>query len=69
MNELDSIYENLQDTESSMKRAIRHIQFFARSVYTDKILMCLIVVLVIAVIAVIILSAIGKIPGQSNTLT
>jgi hypothetical protein len=49
---------------------MKHIGYFARAVYTDKILMCLIVVLVIAVVAIIILSAMGKIPGQSTgTLT
>ena len=59
----------MQDTESSMNRAIRHINYFARSVYTDKMLMALIVLIVIAIIAIVVLSAMGKIPsGSQDTL-
>lgn len=52
-----------------MNRAIRHINYFARSVYTDKMLMAMIVLIVIAIIAIIVLSAMGKIPsGNQDTL-
>ena len=52
-----------------MNRAIRHIDYFARSVYTDKMLMALIVLIVIAIIAIVVLSAMGKIPsGSQDTL-
>lgn len=52
-----------------MNRAIRHIDYFARSVYTDKMLMALIVLIFIAIIAIVVLSAMGKIPsGSQDTL-
>ena len=47
-------------------RAARHISYFARAVYTDKLLMALMVLIILAVIAVIILSAIGKIPKPTT---
>lgn len=40
---------------------MRHINYFARSVYTDKLLMVLMVLVVLAVIAIIVLSAMGKV--------
>ena len=43
-----------------MNRALRHINYFARSVYTDKLLIVLIVLIVLAIVAIIIISAIGK---------
>jgi hypothetical protein len=44
---------------------MEHISYFARSVYTDKLLMSLLVLIVIAVITIIVLSAIGQIPEAS----
>jgi t-SNARE complex subunit (syntaxin) len=45
---------------------MRHIQYFARSVYTDKLLIFLVVLVVIAVVAIIILSAMGKVAGPTT---
>lgn len=46
-----------------MDRALRHINYFARSVYTDKLLMLLIILIVLAIVAIIVLSAMGKVSG------
>ena len=45
---------------------MKHISYFARSVYTDKLLMGLLVLIVLAVIAIIVLSSIGQIPTASE---
>ena len=44
---------------------MRHINYFARSVYTDKLLMVLMVLVVLAVIAIIVLSAMGKVASPA----
>ena len=46
-----------------MNRALRHINYFARSLYTDKLIMVLIVLIVMAIIAIVVLSAMGKVGG------
>ena len=53
------------DAESNLNRAMRHINYFARSVYTDKLLILLIILCVGAVIAIIVLSAMGKVPAPA----
>jgi novel plant SNARE len=46
----------MQDMDSTLKRAEKHLRYFARQVYTDKIIMCMLVLVVLAIIAVIILT-------------
>jgi hypothetical protein len=45
---------------------MKHISYFAKSVYTDKIMMGMIVVIVLAIIVIIVLSAMGKTGGSSS---
>lgn len=46
-------------------RAETHLRYFARQIYTDRLMICLIVVIVLAIIAIIILKIIGKTPQAS----
>lgn len=46
-------------------RAEKHLKYFARQIYTDRLMICLIIVIIIAIIVIIILSAIGKTPNLS----
>ena len=62
INQLDSIYDNMKDMDTTMKRAEVHLRYFARQVYTDRLMMCLIVVIILAIITIIILKIIGKTP-------
>jgi t-SNARE complex subunit (syntaxin) len=66
LEQLDSINDHLQATESTMNRALRHINYFARTVYTDKLLIVLIVLIVLAVVGIIILSAMGKVGNTGS---
>ena len=52
-----------------MKRAQKHIAYFARAIYTDKILMGLIVLIIIAIVTIVVLTAMGKIPSGLNSDT
>jgi len=52
--------EKTQDIQSELKRAGKYLKYFAKQVYTDKILMCLIFLAVIAVIVIIILKIVKK---------
>ena len=51
-----------------MDRALRHINYFARSVYTDKMLIMLIILIVVAIVAIIVLSAMGKVSGPGQDI-
>lgn len=63
INQLDKIYDDMKDTETTLKRAEKHLKYFARQVYTDKLLICLIIFIVIAIIVIIILNIVGKVPA------
>jgi SNARE protein len=52
--------EKTQDIQSELKKAGKYLKYFAKQVYTDKILMCLIFLAIIAVIVIIILKIIKK---------
>lgn len=56
---LDRIYNTVNDTDSALNRAKEHIKYFARQIYTDKIMMCLIVLIIIAIIVTVIMSIVG----------
>jgi len=47
--------EKAKDVQSQTKIAMQYVKYFARQVYTDKILMCLIFLCAIAVIVIIVL--------------
>ncbi len=46
-------------------RAEKHLRYFARQVYTDRLMICLIVIIVIAIVTIIVLKIIGKTPQVS----
>ncbi len=63
INQLDKIYGDMKDTDTTLKRAEKHLKYFARQVYTDKLLICLIIFIIIAIIVIIILNIVGKVPA------
>ncbi|KAM3140249.1 hypothetical protein pb186bvf_007605 [Paramecium bursaria] len=65
---LDSMYDTVKDTQSIIKRSQKYLNYFARQVYTDKLLMCLIGLVFIGLIVLMILSATGY-GGNMNTPT
>ncbi|CAD8139253.1 unnamed protein product [Paramecium pentaurelia] len=65
--QLDRMYDTVMDTQSVLKRSAKYIKYFARQVYTDKLLMCLIGLIFIAIIVLIVLSALGLDDGKFNT--
>ena len=52
--------EKAQDVQSQVKKAQAYLRYFARQVYTDKILMCLIFLSMIAIVVIIILKIVKK---------
>jgi len=58
--------EKVKDVQSQTKIALQYVKYFARQVYTDKILMCLIFLCTIAIIAIIVLKFTNK--GTSTTV-
>ncbi|CAK76948.1 unnamed protein product (macronuclear) [Paramecium tetraurelia] len=65
--QLDSMYDKVKDTQSVLKRSAEKIKYFAKQVYTDKLLMCLIGLIFIAIIVLIVLSALGLDDGKFMT--
>ncbi|EAS04326.2 vesicle transport V-SNARE protein amine-terminal protein (macronuclear) [Tetrahymena thermophila SB210] len=59
IDKLDSINQNVMDTQSMLKRTGKLITYFAKQVSTDKILMCLLCTIVVVIVVLIILSATG----------
>ena len=47
--------EKTKDVQSNLKKSRSYLRYFARQVYTDKILMCLIFLCLIAIAAIIVL--------------
>ena len=58
--------ENIRDTETLMNRAMRHINYFARSIYTDKLLIALMILILLAVVAIVILNVMGKVSTSNQ---
>ena len=52
--------EKAKDVQSETKKAQAYIRYFARQVYTDKIIMCLIFLCILAIIAIIVLKLVKK---------
>ncbi|CAD8181389.1 unnamed protein product [Paramecium octaurelia] len=65
--QLDSMYDKVQETQSVLKRSADKIKYFAKQVYTDKFLICLIALIFIAIIVLIVLSALGLDEGKFIT--
>ena len=51
-----------------MNRAMRQINYFARSVYTDKLLMALMILILLAVVAIVILNIMGKVSTSNKDM-
>lgn len=66
IEQLDRMYNTVKDTQSILKRTQHLIRYFARQIYTDKLLMCLICLIFIAIVVIIILSATGNNNGNFN---
>ena len=66
INKMDEIYQKMNDTESTLERAEKHLKYFAKQVYTDRILICLLIVIGLAILVIIILAIAGKTPNQQN---
>lgn len=60
IEQLDRMEQTVKDTQSILKRANNLIRYFARQVYTDKIIMGMICLIILAILVLIILSAMGK---------
>ena len=52
--------EKAQDVQSQVKRAQAYLRYFARTIYTDKILMCMIFLCIVAIIVIIIMKIVKK---------
>ena len=52
--------EKTRDVQSELKKAGAYLRYFARQLYTDKILMCFILLCTIAMIVIIIMKIVKK---------
>ncbi len=57
---MGEIQEKARDIQSELKRAGAFLKYFAKSVYTDKLLSCLTILCVIAVLIIIIIKLAKK---------
>ncbi|KAL4441314.1 hypothetical protein ABPG74_013609 [Tetrahymena malaccensis] len=72
IRKLDQVNAIAKDTESELKRTQRFIRQFLRTIYTDKILICLIVLIFIAIVTLLILNITGitkKLSNQVDVVT
>ena len=54
------MYGTVKDTQTTLKRTKKHLGYFAKNLYTDKLIMCLIGLIFITLIVLIVLAATGK---------
>ena len=59
IQQLDNMENTVKDTRTILNRSQKYIRYFARQIYTDKLLMTLICLIVLVVVAIIIASACG----------
>ncbi|KRX01641.1 hypothetical protein PPERSA_03725 [Pseudocohnilembus persalinus] len=59
IEQLDRMYDTVKDTQSELKRTKRYLKYFAKNMYTDKLIMCLIFLVIAAIIALAVLTAMG----------
>ncbi|KAM3129651.1 hypothetical protein pb186bvf_018262 [Paramecium bursaria] len=67
ISQLDRMYDTVKDTQTTLKRTAKYIKYFARQVYTDKLLMCLMGAIFLAILTLVILSALGIKPTGGST--
>jgi SNARE protein len=72
IKQITHITEDVKETQVIIKRANEYLKYFARQVYTDKLLMCLIFLIAIAILVIIGYKIFGgstyKRPGDSVVL-
>lgn len=66
LEQLDSTTKMVKDTQSDIKKANEYIRYFAKELYTDKLIMCLIILCMLAVIAIIVLKITGVTGGSTS---
>lgn len=59
IEQLDNMEKTVKDTRSILSRSQKYIRYFARQIYTDKLLMTLICLIAVVVVAIIVASACG----------
>lgn len=59
IEQLDRMENTGKEIQSVMKRANVLIRYFARQIYTDKIIMALICCIILAIVIIVIISAMG----------
>lgn len=59
IEQLGNMEKTVKDTRSVLSRSQKYIKYFARQIYTDKLLMTLICLIAIVVVAIIICSVSG----------
>jgi len=66
LEQLDNTTKVVKDTRSDIKKANEYIRYFAKQLYTDKFIMCLIILCMIACLAIIVLKVGGVITAGSD---
>lgn len=59
IQQLDNMEKTVKDTRTILNRSQKYIRYFARQIYTDKLLMTLICLIAVVVVAIIVASACG----------
>lgn len=59
IEQLDNMEKTVKDTRTILKRSQKYVRYFARQIYTDKLLMTLICLIAVVVVAIIVASACG----------
>ena len=54
------MYATVKDTQSTLKRAQKQLKYFARAIYTDNFMICLLFLIAVGIIVVIVLAVKNK---------
>lgn len=60
--------KNLKDTQNTMVQAQKLIRYFGRQLYTDKIIMGLVILIILAITAIVVLYFMGYIGDSSESI-
>ena len=63
IDQLNGIQNTVKETQVIIQRANEYIKYFAKQLYTDKILMCLMLLVTIGIVVMIVL----KVTGTAST--
>ena len=63
IDQLNGIQNTVKETQVIIQRANEYIKYFAKQLYTDKILMCLMLLVTIGIVVIIVL----KVTGTAST--